>query len=91
MWLARNPLARYEKAVSDVSETAALPFLHASARTGLMLDLHGVDAAVNGIARSILRGGATLRRLQTGVVSDYAVAMIAGVMAAIAIFVVAWR
>ena len=34
---------------------------------------------------------ATLRRLQTGVVSDYAVAMIAGVMAAIAIFVVAWR
>ena len=91
MWLARNPLARYEKAVSDLSETAALPFLHASARTGLMLDLRGVDAAVNGIARSILRGGATLRRLQTGVVSDYAVAMIAGVMAAIAIFVVAWR
>jgi multicomponent Na+:H+ antiporter subunit D len=91
MWLARNPLARYEKAVSDLSETAALPFLHASARTGLMLDLRGVDAAVNGIARSILRVGATLRRLQTGVVSDYAVAMIAGVMAAIAIFVVAWR
>jgi multicomponent Na+:H+ antiporter subunit D len=91
MWLARNPLARYEKAVSDLSETAALPFLHGAARTGLMLDLRGVDAAVNGIARSILRGGATLRRLQTGVVSDYAVAMIAGVMAAIAIFVVAWR
>ena len=28
MWLAEKPLARYEKAVSDVSETAALPFLH---------------------------------------------------------------
>ena len=91
MWLARNPLARYEKAVSDVSETAALPFLHASARTGLMLDLRGVDAVVNGIARSILRGGGVLRRLQTGVVSDYAVAMVAGVIAAIAIFVVAWQ
>ena len=62
-----NPLARYEKAVSEVSETAALPFLHAAARTGLMVDLRGVDAVVNGIARSILRGGATLRRLQTGV------------------------
>jgi multicomponent Na+:H+ antiporter subunit D len=91
MWLAEKPLARYEKAVSNVSETAALPFLHASARAGLILDLRGVDAVVNGIARAILRGGSALRRLQTGVVSDYAVAMIAGVIAAIAVFVVAWQ
>ncbi|MET0942624.1 MAG: Na(+)/H(+) antiporter subunit D [Mesorhizobium sp.] len=91
MWLAENPLARYEKAVSDVSETAALPLLHGSAQVGLQVDLRGVDAAVNGVARSILRGGGALRRLQTGVVTHYALAMIAGVIAATAIFAVVWR
>jgi multicomponent Na+:H+ antiporter subunit D len=91
MWLAEKPLARYEQAVSDVSESAALPFLHRSARIGLRIDLHGVDAIVNGLARSILRGGGALRRLQTGVVTHYAVAMVAGLIAAIAVFAVAWR
>ncbi len=91
MWLSENPLARYEQAVSDVSETTALPFLHRLARTGLRVDLHGVDAIVNGVARSVLRGGGALRRLQTGVVTHYAVAMVAGLIAAIAVFAVAWR
>jgi len=40
-----------------MSETAALPFLHGAARVGLWIDLTGVDAVVNGVARSILRGG----------------------------------
>ncbi|AVA26599.1 Na(+)/H(+) antiporter subunit D [Rhizobium sp. NXC24] len=91
MWLAEKPLARYEKAVSDVSETAALPFLHGAARSGLQIDLSGVDAAVNGVARSILRGGGALRRLQTGVVTHYALAMIVGVIAATVVFAVVWR
>ncbi|WP_331376525.1 Na(+)/H(+) antiporter subunit D [Sinorhizobium chiapasense] len=91
MWLAEKPLARYEKAVSDVSETAVLPFLHGSARAGLRLDLNGVDGVVNGVARSILTGGGALRRLQTGVVTHYALAMIAGVIAAIVVFAVVWR
>ena len=91
MWLAENPLARYEKAVSDVSETAALPLLHGTARAGLQIDLNGVDAVVNAVARSILRGGGALRQLQTGVVTHYALAMIVGVIAAIAVFAVVWR
>lgn len=91
MWLAEKPLARYEQAVSSVSETTALPFLHRLARAGLRIDLHGVDAIVNGVARSVLRGGGALRRLQTGVVTHYAVAMVAGLIAAIAVFAVAWR
>jgi multicomponent Na+:H+ antiporter subunit D len=91
MWLAERPLARYEQAVSNVSETAALPFLHGAARAGLRVDLTGVDALVNGIARSILRGGGTLRQLQTGVVTHYVLAMIVGVIAATAVFAVAWR
>ncbi|PTM96245.1 Na(+)/H(+) antiporter subunit D [Mycoplana dimorpha] len=91
MWLAQRPLARYEQAVSSVSETVVLPFLHGAARTGLRIDLSGVDGVVNGVARSILRGGATLRRLQTGVVTQYALAMIAGVIAAVVVFTVVWR
>ncbi|MBK5567734.1 Na(+)/H(+) antiporter subunit D [Ensifer sp. SSB1] len=91
LWFAEKPLARYEKAASDVSETAVLPFLHGTARAGLRFDLNGVDAAVNGLARAILDGGGTLRRLQTGVVTHYALAMIAGVIAATAIIAVVWQ
>lgn len=91
MWLAERPLARYEQAVSSVSETVALPFLHGAARTGLRIDLAGVDGVVNGVARSILRSGGALRRLQTGVVTHYALAMIAGVIAAVVVFAVVWR
>jgi len=91
LWLAEKPLARYEKAVSNVSDTLALPLLHGTARAGLRVDLNGVDAAVNGFARAILSGGGALRRLQTGVVTHYALAMIAGVIAAIAVFAVVWQ
>lgn len=91
MWLAEKPLARWEGALSGVSETVALPALHRTARVGLRLDLGGVDGVVNGVARAVLRGGAGLRRLQTGVVTHYALAMIAGVIAAAAVFAVAWR
>ncbi|WP_431323752.1 Na(+)/H(+) antiporter subunit D [Rhizobium sp. YTU87027] len=91
MWFAEKPLARYEQAVSNLSETAVLPFLHGAARAGLRIDLSGVDAVVNGVARSILHGGGALRRLQTGVVTHYALAMIVGVIAATVVFAVAWR
>ncbi|TCN29933.1 Na(+)/H(+) antiporter subunit D [Sinorhizobium americanum] len=91
MWFAERPLARYEKAVSDVSETTALPLLHGSARAGLRVDLNGIDVIVNGVAHAILDGGGVLRRLQTGVVTHYALAMIAGLIAAIAVLAVVWR
>ncbi len=91
LWFAEKPLARYEKAVSNVSDSVALPLLHGTARAGLRVDLNGVDAAVNGLARAILVGGGALRRLQTGVVTHYALAMIAGVIAAVAVFAVVWQ
>ena len=91
MWFAEKPVARYEQAVSNASETAALPLLNRAARAGLRIDVVAVDGAVNGVAHSILRGGGALRRLQTGVVTHYALAMIVGVIAATVILAVAWR
>jgi len=91
LWFAEKPVAHYEKAVSNVSDSVALPLLHGTARAGLRVDLNGVDAAVNGLARAILVGGGALRRLQTGVVTHYALAMIAGVIAAVAVFAVVWQ
>ena len=91
MWLAERPLARYEQVVSNVSETAAMPLLHGAARAGFRLDLFGVDAVVNGVAHSILQSGGRLRRLQTGVVTHYVLAMVVGLIAATVVFVVAWR
>lgn len=91
MWFAEKPLARYEQAVSNASETAALPLLNRAARAGLRIDVVAVDGVVNGVAHAILRGGGALRRLQTGVVTHYALAMIVGVIAATVILAVAWR
>ncbi len=67
-----------------------LRVLHASARGGLLVDLHVVDAIVNGVARAALASGATFRRLQTGIVTHYAAAMIGGVLAAMAVYAVVW-
>ncbi|MEJ6782709.1 Na(+)/H(+) antiporter subunit D [Aminobacter sp. Piv2-1] len=91
MWFAEKPVAAWERAVSNVSETVVLPLMHGMARIGLRIDLNGVDGIVNGVARSILRGGGTLRRLQTGVVNHYALAMIAGLIGATAVFAVVWQ
>ncbi|ODT08514.1 MAG: Na(+)/H(+) antiporter subunit D [Mesorhizobium sp. SCN 65-20] len=91
MWFAEKPLAYWEQAVSSVSETIALPLMHGLARVGLRIDVNGVDGIVNGVARSILRGGGALRRLQTGVVNHYALAMIAGLIGATAVFAVVWQ
>ena len=91
MWFAEKPVANYEKAVSNLAETTALPFMRGAARAGLRFDLSGVDAVVNGVAHAILRAGGTLRRLQTGVVTHYALAMLVGVAAVALVFTVAWR
>ncbi|WP_171175985.1 Na(+)/H(+) antiporter subunit D [Ruegeria sp. HKCCD8929] len=91
MWVADVPVARFEQAVSRFSETVGLRFLHRSANASLRADLGGVDAVVNGVASTILQGGRRLRRVQTGIVSQYAVAMVAGVVAAIAVYAVVWQ
>jgi multicomponent Na+:H+ antiporter subunit D len=89
MWFAEKPVAAWEGALSGISDSVILKSLHAVARGGLRVDVNVVDAIVNGVARTALSSGSLMRRLQTGVVTHYAGAMIGGVLAAIAIYSVA--
>ncbi|MFQ5534417.1 MAG: Na(+)/H(+) antiporter subunit D, partial [Sphingomonadales bacterium] len=90
MWLAEKPAARWEGAVSGVSDTVILRSLHFSARGSLLVDLNVVDGVVNGVARTALAWGAAMRRLQTGIVTHYAAAMIGGVLVAVAVYSMVW-
>jgi len=46
-------------------------------------DIHGVDGAVNGIAVGTIAGGRTMRRVQTGQLQLYGMAIGVGVLAII--------
>jgi multicomponent Na+:H+ antiporter subunit D len=86
LWFAQKPVARWEATVANLSDTVILRVLHATARGSLITDQKGVDALVNGVARTVLRCGAAARRLQTGVLTHYAGAMIGGVLACLALY-----
>lgn len=90
MWIADRPIARWEQMITNVSDTVIWRSLNIGARLSLVGDLKGVDAVVNGVARTALRCGSVMRRAQSGVVSHYAGAMIGGVLACIALYVVLW-
>ena len=90
LWFAQKPVARWEGVVSSLSDTVVLRGLHASARRGLVIDVKVVDAIVNGVGRTALASGALIRRLQTGIVTHYAAAMIGGVLAALAVYMTVW-
>jgi NADH-quinone oxidoreductase subunit L len=52
-----------------------------------VVEVRGIDGAVNGLARVTSLAGEGLRRLQTGLVRNYALAMLAGVVALLAYLV----
>ncbi|WIY25669.1 Na(+)/H(+) antiporter subunit D [Parasedimentitalea psychrophila] len=79
MWIARRPVLIWEQWLITLGDGAGLRLLHHLSRLSLRIDTRVVDAAVNGVAATALRLGNLLRHLQTGIVSHYAWAMIAGV------------
>jgi multicomponent Na+:H+ antiporter subunit D len=87
MWFAEKPVVSWESMVSTLSDTVIWRSLNAAARGSLKSDQNIVDAIVNGVARTALACGASVRRMQTGVVTHYAGAMIGGVLASIALYV----
>jgi NADH-quinone oxidoreductase subunit L len=52
------------------------------------VETRGIDRAVNGLARLVSLAGEGVRRLQTGLVRNYALAMLVGVVAVVLYFVV---
>ncbi|HIJ45713.1 MAG TPA: Na+/H+ antiporter subunit D, partial [Rhodospirillaceae bacterium] len=86
MWLARGPVASYEAVVAELANTVVLRSLFATARRGLWADINIVDAIVNGVASTIMGWGSTLRKMQTGTLTHYAVAMAAGIVISILVF-----
>jgi NADH-quinone oxidoreductase subunit L len=54
-------------------------------RVFVFLDNRGVDGAVNGLGASVGGGSSRLRRIQTGFVRSYALSMLAGSVAVVAV------
>ncbi len=90
-WFAHHPVARYEGGVSELANTLVLRSLYACAAAGLWFDRHVIDGVVNGLARFSLHGAAKLRRLQSGMLGHYALAMIVGIVLCIAVYAVISR
>lgn len=81
MWIARRLVLIWEQWLITLGDGAGLRLLHRLSRVSLRIDTLVIDAAVNGVALTALRLGTLLRHLQTGIVSHYAVVMIAGLIA----------
>jgi len=84
MWIARHPVLLWEHMVVTLGDGAGLRLLHRLSRVSLRIDTQVVDAAVNGVAQTARRTGMLLRQLQTGIVSHYTLAMIVGLIVALA-------
>ncbi len=86
MWFARGPVAIYEEFITTILDGYVLPFIYALSSIGLWTDRHVIDFMVNAVARFILALSATVRRLQSGLVQHYAVAMAGGLVIIILIY-----
>ena len=86
MWFARRPLARYEDVVSDFSYSLVLKPHTAIAKLGLWFDQHIVDGVVNGVATGLIRCATQLRQLQSGILSQYALGIVAGLVACLLLY-----
>lgn len=86
MWFARKPVVAWEGFITEIANTAIMPFIYAFARLGFWIDKHIVDKAVNGVAGITMSLSAGVRRVQTGQLQHYAVGMVLGIMVIIFIF-----
>jgi multicomponent Na+:H+ antiporter subunit D len=87
MWFAHKPVAKWEQMIITLGDGFGLRSLHRLSKYSLQADTHMVDAAVNGVAKSALSSGGLLRRMQTGIVSHYVLAMVVGLIAVVGVYV----
>lgn len=86
MWFAQRPLARFEEVVSDFSNSLVLKPHIALAKLGLWFDQRFVDGAVNGVATGLMGCAAQLRKLQSGILSHYALGIVVGLATGLLLF-----
>jgi len=87
MWLANKPVARWEQMVITLGDGFILNTLQRLSKYSLTVDTHVVDGAVNGVAKTAMKSANLLRRLQTGIVSHYALAIAIGLFLVVAVYV----
>lgn len=87
MWLANKPVVLWEQKVITLGDGFVLNTLQRLSKHSLTVDTHVVDGAVNGVANNVMKSASLLRRLQTGIVSHYALAMAIGLFLVVAVSV----
>jgi len=86
IWFANKPVLKWEQMLIALGDGLGLSALHRLSWYSLQVDTHLVDATVNGVAQTARKSGLLLRRLQTGIVSHYGLAMVIGLSAILGVY-----
>jgi multicomponent Na+:H+ antiporter subunit D len=85
-WFTQHPVSRYEAVVSDFSNSLVVKPNTAIARLGLWFDQDVVDGVVNGVASGLIRSATQMRKLQSGILSQYALGMVVGLLVCLVVY-----
>ncbi|RLB73670.1 MAG: Na(+)/H(+) antiporter subunit D [Deltaproteobacteria bacterium] len=77
MWVARKPVSATNEWVSNIYQNIGLRFTMALARALSWFDWEGIDWALDGSARGVVKGGEQVRQFQTGKLQHYIGAAVA--------------
>ncbi|MDX2495526.1 MAG: Na(+)/H(+) antiporter subunit D [Desulfuromusa sp.] len=77
MWVARKPVDATNEWVSNIYQSIGLRFTMAMARALSWFDWEGIDWALDGSARGVVKGGEQVRQFQTGKLQHYIGAAVA--------------
>jgi multicomponent Na+:H+ antiporter subunit D len=77
MWFARKPVSSTNEWVSNIYQNIGLRLTMALARALSWFDWEGIDWALDGSARGIVKGGEQVRQFQTGKLQHYIGAAVA--------------
>lgn len=77
MWLAKHPVSATNEWVSNVYKNIGLRLTMALARALSWFDWEGIDWALDGSARGVVKGGEQVRQFQTGKLQHYIGAAVA--------------
>ncbi|MCD6187763.1 MAG: Na(+)/H(+) antiporter subunit D [Desulfuromusa sp.] len=77
MWVARKPVSATNEWVSNIYQSVGLRLTMALARALSWFDWEGIDWALDGSARGVVKGGEQVRQFQTGKLQQYIGAAVA--------------